>query len=153
MTSLADEQAELLRALMRHGVDFVVIGGVAAQLHGWQGATADLDIAVSIEASNVERFNRALEAVDAGQGAIGAIGTSFMTRHGRLEVVRRAHGVGGYDAWLRTAGAHEFEHLTILVAAPREILRSKEAAGRDKDRDALPQMRRTFEQAGLLDDD
>ena len=58
---LAADQLELLRALAEHGVEFVVVGGVAAQMHGWQGATADLDIAVSREASNVERLNHALE--------------------------------------------------------------------------------------------
>jgi superfamily I DNA/RNA helicase len=45
--SLAPDQRELLRALADHGVEFVVVGGVAAQMHGWQGATVDLDIAVS----------------------------------------------------------------------------------------------------------
>ena len=80
MSSLAEDQAHLLRALARFGVEFVVVGGVAAQLHGWEGATTDLDIAVS-------------------------------------------------DA---------------------DILRSKEAAGRDKDREALPGIRRSFESAGLL---
>jgi superfamily I DNA/RNA helicase len=54
MSPLAAEQTELLRALARHGVEFVVVGGVAAQVHGWRGATADLDIAVSTEDSNVE---------------------------------------------------------------------------------------------------
>lgn len=44
-------RAHLLRVLARHGVEFVVIGGVAAQLSGWNGATVDLDIAVSTEAS------------------------------------------------------------------------------------------------------
>jgi hypothetical protein len=69
MSPLAAEQTELLRALARHGVEFVVVGGVAAQFHGWRGATADLDIAVSTDDSNVERLNLALAAVGAGNGA------------------------------------------------------------------------------------
>jgi hypothetical protein len=59
--TLADDQAELLRALVRNGVEFVVVGGVAAQLRGWSGATTDLDIAVASEESNTARINRALE--------------------------------------------------------------------------------------------
>ena len=51
MSRLAADQSELLRVLARHGVEFVVVGGVAAQVHGWRGATADLDIAVSTEDS------------------------------------------------------------------------------------------------------
>jgi hypothetical protein len=56
--TLADDQSHLLRALLRNGVEFVVVGGVAAQLRGWEGATADLDIAVASEESNAERINR-----------------------------------------------------------------------------------------------
>jgi hypothetical protein len=151
MNSLAADQRELLRALERHGVEFVVVGGVAAQVHGWEGATADLDIAVSREPSNVERLNRALESVDAGEGVIGAFGTAFKTRYGRLELVRRAHAIGGYRDWARNARAEQVdEGLTVVVAAPEDILRSKEAAGREKDRAALPQMRQAFRESGAL---
>ena len=150
MITLAEDQAHLLRVLVRHRVAFVVVGGVAAQLHGWQGATADLDIAVSTDDRNVDRFNRALVDVGAGRGEIGATGTSFMTRYGRLEVIRKADGIGGYDEWLARASEQELDNRTIVVAAPGDILRSKEAAARDKDRQALPDMRRSFEQSGRV---
>jgi hypothetical protein len=135
MSPLAAEQTELLRALARHGVEFVVVGGVAAQVHGWRGATADLDIAVSTEDSNVERLNLALASVGAGSGTVGAFGTVFAKKYGRLEIVRRAHAIGHYPDWLRGAREHRLgEGLTVVVAAPGDILRSKEAAGREKDR-------------------
>ena len=102
MTPLAADQTELLRALARHGVEFVV-------------------------------------------------GTVFATKHGRLEIVRRAHAIGHYADWLRGAREHRLcEGLTVVVAAPDDILRSKEAAGREKDRAALPQMRQDFRDAGAL---
>lgn len=149
MTGLADNQLELLRALARHGVEFVVVGGVAAQLHGWDGATVDLDIAVSTDESNVERLNRALLSVAAGPPVIGALGSVFQTRFGRLEVVRRADGIGDYAAWAQNAGEHVVdEQLTVVVAAPADILRSKEAAGRAKDHAALPAMRDAFRNSG-----
>lgn len=146
MTYLDPDQVHLLRALARHGVEFVIVGGVAAQLHGWRSPTLDLDIAVSIDDGNVQRLNHALDAVGADTGQIGAFGTAFQTRFGRLEIVRRAHGVGQYADWLERASAHELEPgITVVVADRDDILRSKEAAGRDKDRAALPQMRRDFE--------
>ena len=40
--------------------------------------------------------------------------------------------------------------MTVVVAAPDDILRSKEAAGREKDRAVLPQMRQDFLDAGAL---
>ena len=39
MSSLGQNQARLLEALAEHGVEFVVVGGVAAQIHGWRGET------------------------------------------------------------------------------------------------------------------
>lgn len=149
--TLADDQAQLLRALIRHGVEFVVVGGVAAQLRGWSGATADLDIAVADEDENTTRINRALAEVGLlREPDIGGLGTSFETRYGRLEIVRRADGVGRYDDWLRNASEIEFDHLTIAVAAAEDIVKSKESSNREKDRAVLPGMRR---QLGLVPDD
>jgi hypothetical protein len=69
-------------------------------------------------------------------------GTAFQTRYGRLEIVRRADGIGHYEDWLRRAREHEVEPgIAVVVADPDDVLRSKEAAGREKDRAALPQMR------------
>jgi hypothetical protein len=151
VSPLAADQLQLLHALTRHGVEFVVVGGVAAQVHGWQGATADLDIAVSRESSNVERLNEALASVEAGDGVVGGLGTVFKTKYGRLEIVRRADAVGDYDHWARNAQPQNVgEGLIVVVAAPDDILRSKEAAGREKDRAALPQMRQDFRDSGAL---
>lgn len=151
MSPLADDQLALLVVLARHGVDFVVVGGVAAQLHGWQGATADLDIAIAVDDPNVKRLNRALASVGAGEGILGGLGTLFKTRYGRLEIVRRADGIGQYADWIRNAKPQEVhDGLTVVVAAPDDILRSKEAAGREKDRAALPQMRQDFRDSGAL---
>ena len=142
--TLADDQAHLLQALLRNGVEFVVVGGVAAQLRGWAGATADLDIAVASVGDNTERLNRALAEVGLMKIDYGGLGTSFETQYGRLEIVRRADGLGKYDDWMRNATEVKFEHLTILVAAAEDIIKSKEASGREKDRAALPGMRRDF---------
>jgi hypothetical protein len=142
--TLADDQSHLLRALLRNGVEFVVVGGVAAQLRGWEGATADLDIAVASEESNAERINRALAEVGLMKTDLGGLGTSFETRYGRLEIVRRADGIGLYDDWMRNASTVEFDHLTIVVAAKEDIVRSKESSNREKDRAVLPEMRRDF---------
>lgn len=142
--TLADDQAHLLHALLRNGVDFVVVGGVAAQLRGWAGATADLDIAVSSEETNATRINRALAEVGLMKTDVGGLGTSFETKFGRLEIVRRADGVGVYGDWMRNATEMEVDHLVIVVAAPEDIVRSKEASNREKDRAVLPGMRRDF---------
>jgi diphthamide synthase (EF-2-diphthine--ammonia ligase) len=71
--TLAENQSHLLHALLRHGVEFVIVGGVAAQLRGWVGATIDLDIAVASNESNAERINRALAEVGLMKTDVGGL--------------------------------------------------------------------------------
>jgi hypothetical protein len=146
--ALAEDQEALLRILTKHEVQMVILGGVAAQLHGWRSATIDLDIAIDRSEENVSRLNRALLEMGAGEPSYGQFGTSYETKYGRLELVRKADGIGGYEDWLRNAGEKQVgDGLTLLVAAPDDILMSKRAAGRDKDLAVLDQMREDFESA------
>lgn len=147
--ALAEAQEALLQILARHRVQMIVVGGVGAQFHGWKSATADLDITIDRSSENVERFNRALAEMGAGEPQYGQFGTAFETRHGRLELVRKADGIGEYADWLRNAGEKEIgDGLTVAVADPADILTSKRAAGREKDLAALEQMQRDFEAGG-----
>ena len=128
--SLAVDQEALPRILVKHDVELVVLGGVGAQLRGWRSATTDLDIALARSDENTDRFNRALVEIGVlGEPQYGQFGTSFETRYGRLEVVRKADGIGGYEDWLRRATEEDFgEGLVIVVAAGDDILASKQAA-------------------------
>ena len=55
----------LLRILVEHGVDFLVVGGVSAVLQGATLNTFDLDIVHSTEPANIARLLAALEDLDA----------------------------------------------------------------------------------------
>ncbi len=46
---------ELFAALAEHGVDYLVIGGVAAQVHGRRRTTMDLDVTPAPDADNFDR--------------------------------------------------------------------------------------------------
>jgi hypothetical protein len=56
---------ELARVLNEHGVDYVVVGGIAAIRHGSRRATFDLDIVPEPTRPNYERLSRALAQIDA----------------------------------------------------------------------------------------
>jgi predicted nucleotidyltransferase len=51
---------EVFRALNNKGVRYVVVGGIALNLHGVPRATADLDIAVALENENLEKIVEAM---------------------------------------------------------------------------------------------
>jgi hypothetical protein len=93
----------ILTTLTAHGVDFVVIGGLAAVAHGSRRMTRDIDIVVRPERENLARLEAALVELGAVQlletGTEGpiepadlatiALGTTLYTRSpaGRLDVV------------------------------------------------------------------
>jgi len=60
---LLDKTLEVIARLNDEGVDYVVIGGVAINLHGLVRATEDLDVFVRPEAGNIASLRRALKRV------------------------------------------------------------------------------------------
>ena len=57
--------SELLAALDRHGVVYLLIGGIAAVTHGSPFPTEDLDITPAAELPNLERLSATLTEIDA----------------------------------------------------------------------------------------
>ena len=126
----------------------VVLGGVGAQLHGWKSATMIWTIAIDKSDEMTSAVSdRALVEMGAGEPRYGQFGDLLRDpEYGRLELVRKADGIGEYEDWLRNASEKKVnEGLTLLVADPDDILTSKRAAGRDKDLAVLDQMRADFE--------
>jgi len=148
----ADHRA-ILEAFDRRGVEYVLVGGVALQLNGWKGATADVDLTVATDEANVQRVNLALGDLGAGAPMVGALGTAFETRHGRVELVRVADGIGEFPSWARRAEMIDVDGLAVRVGHPEDLVFSKESAGRPKDLDTLPLIRRDLIDAGRLKPD
>jgi hypothetical protein len=136
-----------LELLIRHGIHFVLIGGLAARLHGSPTVTDDLDICHSTEPENLERVAEALKEADAKlRGApedvpflldaktlaAGATFT-FLTVFGPLDCLALPAGVGGYDELSRTAERMRFNDLEVLVASIDDLILMKRAAGRPQD--------------------
>jgi hypothetical protein len=158
----------MLSVLAGEGVRFVLIGGMAAILHGDVGVTVDLDVVPDREAANLERLARALRALGARirtegepEGLAFDCSAQFFrslspdsivtmtTEAGDLDVTFRPSGTQGFRDLQRDAVRIEAgERLHVLVASLADVIRSKEAAGREKDRLALPRLRRLLDRLG-----
>lgn len=156
----------MLRVLQEHRVEFVVIGGVAARLRGAPLLTEDLDVTPANHRANLERLASALSDLSARlRTSTEPDGVSFpfdagflesatswtlATRFGDLDLVFVPAGTSGYLDLRRDADelrvAVEPE-LSAPVASLADVIRSKEAAGREKDRASLPLLRRTLEES------
>lgn len=142
-SALAANHEQLLRLLVQEGVQFVVVGGVGLQLRGYTHGTLDLDIAVVVDDENNRRVGKALARIAGRPSEVpGALGTPFSTSLGRIELLQRTSGVGEYTQWLQNASVMQLtDGTTFHVGSANDLLRSKEAAGRQKDTDTLPVIR------------
>jgi hypothetical protein len=146
----------LLRVLVDHGVEFCVIGAVAAWLQGNPTVTLDLDVMPRRQLDNAERLATALNALgarpqgcDAGdidlEGAdfLGWQSQRFDTEAGPLDVVPHATAIGGFEdvATIKLA----LGEISVRVITIDEVIASKEELGRPKDTAALPALYATRE--------
>jgi len=148
---IEDRHRELLRTLAGAEVQFVLVGGVALQLHGFSGATRDVDVTIAADDLNTRRLDQALTALKAQPYLTGERGVAYRTRLGQIEVMRWTDGVGDYDAWTHEATKIELEPgLDVQVGSASHLLLSKEHANREKDTDALPLIRAELLASGAL---
>ena len=147
----------LLAVLQRHGVRFVVVGGFAATVHGSPLPTYDVDITPQREPANLARLVEALRELDARirvEGEPGGLPFSadaallmgisvlnLVTRLGELDLVLLPAGELTYDGMLEGALHLDLDGLEIDVASLADVITSKAAANRAKDRAALPVLR------------
>lgn len=152
MSDIAPFDPELLlRTLSRHRVRFVLIGALAARLHGFPRLTADADVTPANDKRNLERLAAALKDLDAKvytesvpeglsfDRSAAALSRASMwnlvTNAGRLDIAFLPAGTKGYADLARGAERFEAFGVRFLAASLDDIIRSKEATGRAKDED------------------
>jgi hypothetical protein len=146
--------AALLRALSEAGVEYIVIGGVAASIHGSVRSTLDVDIVYRRTPENIRRLVLALTPHHPYlRGAPPGLpfrwdeatiqhGLNFAltTDLGDLDTLGEIVGGGGYDALLATTEVvHAFDLDCRLLRLDR-LIEVKRAAGRPKDFEAIAEL-------------
>jgi predicted nucleotidyltransferase len=137
-----------LTALRQGAVDFVLIGGVAARLHGSPSLTRDVDICYDRDRDNVERLADVLRELHArlrgvdddvpflldARTLLAGNNFTFVTDVGDVDVLSLPAGVDGYAELARSAELVDLGDVSVLVATVEDLIRMKTAAGRAKDR-------------------
>lgn len=150
----------ILQALAEHKVDFIVVGGVCAVLHGAPIATFDLDLVRSREPDNIDRLLMALDSLEAyyrarrneklkpGRSHLSSPGHQLlMTRFGPLDLLGTVGQGRGYQQLLtRTAELQIEKGPTVHLLNLETLIEIKEETARDRDRAVLPILRRTLEE-------
>lgn len=142
---------ELIRTVVAHEVDAIVVGGIAAILHGAPVMTADLDLLFDPAPENLARIDRMLTTLEAhyadpaGRYILPTLDKLadlrihlLRTRFGRLDLLRTIGHGEDFASLKQRSQEFELDGMTIRVLDLEAIIATKRAAGRPKDLAALP---------------
>lgn len=136
------------------GVNYVVIGGLAAQAHGSATFTNDADICYATDLENLARLGDVLVALDArlrgvaedvpfvpdGRSLSRVQVLTLETPDGKLDVLAAPDGFPGYEALAGRAIDVEWNGAHLKVASLEDLIAMKKAAGRPKDLVAVEEL-------------
>ena len=143
---------EILNELHDHHVEFVIVGGVAAALHGGSRVTFDLDVVPSLTPDSwqaavdllwslgarpripepVERI-RDVEQVRRWRREKGMLALNFRTPDGSTEVDLLVGESDGFEALRKRAIEVRVDRRTFFVASIDDLISMKQRAGRPQD--------------------
>lgn len=166
MADAVFDPEQAFAALAASNVRFILIGGMAAILHGDAGVTMDVDIVPAYEPENLDRLADALRRMapriraegaptglpfDCSDEFLANLGPEGMldltTAFGDVDLTFAPAGTAGFEDLDRDAIPVDATHLVIRVASLADVIRSKAAADREKDRRALPRLRELLDRS------
>ena len=150
---------EILKVLTEHEVDFIIVGGVCAVLHGAPVTTFDLDLVHSRSQENLGRLMSALEKLDAyyrgrgdqrltpGLSHLSSPGHQLlMTKAGPLDLLGTI-GIGhSYEDLLEHAVELEVDDLRLRLLDLKTLIKIKKETVSEKDKVVIPILQRTLEE-------
>lgn len=131
----------ILAVLDAHRVQYVIVGGYAAQLHGSTRVTTDVDVTPERSNANLTRLAAALRELGGGirvddleeglpfdtsaEALTGMKTLNLRTPHGDIDLAFEPDGTDGYPDLIRAAEAHDIGAVRVLVATLADVIRSK----------------------------
>ena len=146
--------AKILQLLSDHGVEFIIIGGAAAIVHGSSRLTQDLDVVYRRSQENIARLSNALQEQNpylrgAPPGlpfqwseATIRLGLNFtlQTNLGDLNLLGEVTGGGNYEDIVDHTFEIEVFGIRCLCLDLETLIHVKRAAGRPKDLETIAEL-------------
>jgi len=160
---LIEKQITLLG---RFKVECVIVGGVAATLHGSALPTTDLDVCYARNPANLERLTNALQSVHArlrnapedipfildSETLRRGLNFTFTTDIGSLDLLGEIRGVGYYEDVLAGSLVFELFGYPFAVIEIGKLILAKRTASRPKDLVAVAELEALLGEKGNLDE-
>jgi hypothetical protein len=131
----------ILRAFDRHGVDYVLIGGIAAVLHGSPMATWGVDLTPAPSRENLRRLASALRELEVPLDDRSLASDEILkmtTSAGWLGLYRQPAGEQSYETLAPNAESYDVFGLSVRVSSPDDVIHSKLALARNSDLRSVP---------------
>lgn len=152
--------AQLLNALATHGVRFILVGGVAATVHGSSRLTQDLDVVYARDAENLRKlasslapFNPYLRGVPPGlpfrldaDTLRSGLNFTLTTTLGDIDLLGEITGGGGYEDLLTSSSSIRVFGIECPCLDLEPLIRVKRAAGRTKDLETVAELEAILEE-------
>ncbi len=147
---------QLLKTLLSHNLDFLIVGGFAAVVHGSSHVTKDLDISMLINQENVDKLRLALKDLEPRHRMNPSPKPSFLeepknisglqniyleTNAGILDVVSLDKNLGSFDDLKSRATQVNLFGFNCYVLSLDDLIRVKETMRRPKDLIVLDELK------------
>lgn len=141
MNILFEEHQEIIKLLLKHKIDFLLIGGYAVIFHGYRRTTGDMDLWLRPTNENKSRLVTALKKAGFEQDDLEKLNSldfrqhlvfSIGTEPEKIDFITRINQVSFEEAD-KDKIISNFEGLQVPVINLRELILSKINTGRKKD--------------------
>ena len=152
--------SQVLEGLLEAGVDFVLVGGLAAVIQGAPVTTMDVDIVHRQSPDNITRLLAFLKSVEAvhrrpddvliepkEQDLSGKGHVLLTTLIGPLDVLAVIEGGRSYEDLLEHTVAIDFRGYTLRVLGLKTLIELKKTSTEPRDKQRLPVLRETLRQS------
>ena len=140
----------IIKSLLDGGVDFVIIGGLAAAVHGCSILTQDVDICASFDAENLDKLFDAIKGFnpkhrqskkDLEPDLNKFKNLYLITDLGSLDILNEVLNIGNYSQVKAHSVEIDLFEKRCRVLDVKGLIRSKEAMGRPKDKETISQLK------------
>jgi len=155
------ELNRLLQRLFEADIDFVIVGGFGAILHGSSVLTRDLDVCALLTVDNLEKLRatfkdlhpthrltpQRISFLENPERGVALKNLYLQTDLGPLDLMSSITGVGDYERVAASAIEVDLFGRRVKVISIEDLIAAKEALGRDKDLLAAKELRAILERS------
>lgn len=150
----------LLNVLIQNDVEFLVVGGVAATVHGASRLTVDIDVVYHRTPENMTRLAKSLEPYKpylrdippglpftwSSQTLLNGLNFTLTTSLGPIDLLGEIAGGGTYETLAPHSEKLSAFGVSFLCLQLGKLIEVKRAAGRPKDLEAIAELEAILEE-------